>query len=50
MLKENRFRLAIRKKFLRAMVVRHWHRPLRETSPSLEVHKVRLDRAWSSHV
>ncbi|KAK4831643.1 LOW QUALITY PROTEIN: hypothetical protein QYF61_018583 [Mycteria americana] len=49
-LKEGRFRLGIRKKFFMMRAVRHWHRLPREAAvaPSLEVFKVRLDRALSN--
>ena len=46
-LKEERFRLDIRKKFFTVRMVRHWHRLTREVmdAPSLETLKVRLDGA-----
>ena len=46
-LKESRFRLDIRKKFLTVRVVRHWHGLSREAvdAPSLEVFQARLDGA-----
>jgi len=51
-LKEGRFRLGIRKTFFTMRVMRHWHRLPREVvdAPSLEVFKVRLDRALSNLV
>ncbi|KFQ66103.1 hypothetical protein N335_13469, partial [Phaethon lepturus] len=51
-LKEGRFTLDIRKKFFTMRVVRHWNRLPREAvdAPSLEVFKVRLDRALSNLV
>jgi len=51
-LKEGRFQLDIRKKFLTVRVVRHWSRLPREVvdSPSLEVLKARLDGALSNLV
>ena len=51
-LKEGRFRLEIKKKFFPMRVVRPWPRVPREAvaAPSLEVFKVRLDRAWSNLV
>ena len=50
-LKEGRFRLGIRKKFL-VRVVRHWNGMPREVvhAPSLEVSKARLDGALSNLV
>ncbi|KFR11858.1 hypothetical protein N306_05286, partial [Opisthocomus hoazin] len=46
-LKEDRFRLDIRKKFFTMRVVKHWHRLPREAvaAPSLAVFKARLDEA-----
>ncbi|PKU43850.1 hypothetical protein llap_5846 [Limosa lapponica baueri] len=51
-LKEERFRLDIRKKFFPVRVVRHWNRLPRETvdAPSLEVFKARLDGLLSNLV
>ncbi|PKU46691.1 hypothetical protein llap_3008 [Limosa lapponica baueri] len=51
-LKEGRFRLDTRKKFLTVRVVRHWNRLPREVvdTPSLEVFKARLDGALSNLV
>ena len=52
-LKEGRFRLDIRKKFLTVRVVRHWERLPREVvddAPSLEVFKARLDGALGNVV
>ncbi|KFO84501.1 hypothetical protein N320_00493, partial [Buceros rhinoceros silvestris] len=51
-LKEGRFRLDVRKKFLAGRVVRHWNRLPREVvdAPSLEVFKARLDEALSNLV
>ncbi|KFQ03656.1 hypothetical protein N329_00793, partial [Haliaeetus albicilla] len=49
-LKEGRFRLDIRKKFVRMRVVKHWSRLPREVvdAPSLETFKVRLDGVLSN--
>jgi len=49
-LKEERFRLDIRKTFFTIKVVRHWYRLPREVvgAQSLEALKVRLDRALST--
>jgi len=51
-LKEGRFRLDIRKKFIIMRVVRHWNRLPREAvdAPSLKVFKARLDGALSNLV
>ncbi|KFQ93907.1 hypothetical protein Y956_11179, partial [Nipponia nippon] len=49
-LKEGRFRLDIRKKFITMRVVKHWNRLPKEVvdAPSLETFKFRLDRALSN--
>ncbi|KFQ60184.1 hypothetical protein N334_13527, partial [Pelecanus crispus] len=49
-LKEDRFRLDIRKKFFTMRVVRHWHRLPREVveAPSLATFQARLDGALST--
>jgi len=49
-LKERRFRLDIRRKFLTQRVTKYWHRPSRETVdvPPLKVFKARLDGALGS--
>jgi len=46
-LKEGRFRLDIRKKFIMIRVVKHWNRLRRKVvdAPSLETFKARLDMA-----
>ncbi|GAB0184941.1 hypothetical protein GRJ2_000959400 [Grus japonensis] len=51
-LKEGRFRLDVRKKFLTVRVVRYWNRFPREVvaAPSLEVFKARLDGALGNLV
>ncbi|KFR08648.1 hypothetical protein Y956_01018, partial [Nipponia nippon] len=51
-LKEGRFRLDVRKKFVTQRVVRHWNRLPREAmdSPSLAVFRARLDGALSNLV
>jgi len=51
-LKEGRYRLDVRKKFLTMSVVKHWNRLPKEVMdvPSLEVFKARLDEALSSLV
>ncbi|KFO97043.1 hypothetical protein N300_04527, partial [Calypte anna] len=51
-LKENRFRLDIRKRFFSRRVVRLWNRLPKEAvdAPSLEVFKARLDEALSNLV
>ena len=49
-LKEDRFRLDIRREFFTVRVVTHWHGLPREAvnAPSLEVFKARLDGAFSN--
>ncbi|KFZ63259.1 hypothetical protein N321_02108, partial [Antrostomus carolinensis] len=49
-LKEGKFRLDIRKKFLTMRVMKNWNRLPREVveAPSLETFKVRLDGALSN--
>ena len=49
-LKEERFRLDIRRKYFIQMVGRHWHKLPREVvgAPSLEVLKARLDGTWAA--
>jgi len=51
-LKEDRFRLDIRKKFFTMKVVKHWNMLPREAmaAPSLAVFKARLDGALSKLV
>ncbi|KFR17537.1 hypothetical protein N306_01516, partial [Opisthocomus hoazin] len=50
-LREDRFRLYIRKKFFTKRAVRHWNRlPKAVDAPSLEVFKARLDGALSNLV
>ncbi|KFW00978.1 hypothetical protein N326_11492, partial [Eurypyga helias] len=51
-IKEGRFKLDMRKKFLRDMVVRHQDKLPREAvdAPSLEVFKARLDEVLSNLV
>ena len=49
-LKEEKFRLDVRKKFFKIQAVKHWHRLPREVvdAPFLETFQVRLDRALST--
>ena len=52
-LRQERFRLDIRRKFLTQRVVMHWNRLLKEVvdAPSLKAFKARMDvalAAWSS--
>ncbi|KFQ48056.1 hypothetical protein N333_12191, partial [Nestor notabilis] len=49
-LKEEGFRLDVRKKFFTMRVLRRWHRLPREAvaAPSLAVFKASLDGAWSN--
>lgn len=51
-LKENRFRLDIRKQFFTVKVVRFWNRWTREVveAPSMEMFKASLDRTLSNLV
>jgi len=51
-LREDRFRLEIRKKAFTIRVMKHWHRLPREVveAPPLETFKARLDRALSNLV
>ncbi|KFQ03794.1 hypothetical protein N330_02923, partial [Leptosomus discolor] len=51
-LKESRFGLDIRRTFFTMRVVKHWNRLPREVveAPSLEIFKIRLDRALSNLV
>jgi len=51
-LKEDRFRLDIRKELFMMVVVKHWHRLPREVvdAPLLEVFRARFDRALSNLV
>ena len=49
-LKQERFRLGIRKNFFTMRVVKHWHKLPREVvdAPSLEIFKAMLDGALTS--
>ena len=51
-LKEGRYRLDVRGKFITERVVRHWHGLPRETvaALSMEVLKARLDGALSNEI
>ncbi|KFP78881.1 hypothetical protein N310_02987, partial [Acanthisitta chloris] len=51
-LKEDKFRLDIKKTFFTVRVVRHWHRLPREVVdvPTLAVYKARLDESLSNLV
>jgi len=51
-IKEDSFRLDIRKLFFSMRVVRHWNRLRREVrdAPSLELFQVRLDKALSNKI
>ncbi|KFO57480.1 hypothetical protein N302_03524, partial [Corvus brachyrhynchos] len=51
-LKQDRFRLHIKKEFFIVRVVRHWNRMPREAvdAPSLKMFKARLDGALSNLV
>lgn len=50
--KENRFRVNIRKKFFAGKVVRYWNKLPREvvSAPSLEVFEAGMDGVWSNLV
>ena len=50
-LKEERFRLGIRRKFFTQIVVRHWHRlPCGEVVDALSMEAFMLDRALGNQI